>query len=265
MSRVTVYHSRLEQSIFDVALMAYGTLDGGLHLLLADNPDLVQSGGVVAMFGSSYRLRRDEVPEPRIREEMQRVVPVTEGGYADLGVWVSPAYAPWVTPQAQVYVTPAYTGTASGVRPDQFSEETAPSDANFEVYSQKGGVTRKARLSAVGPGIDAVQYIPQATGNTANRNQVVTDPDGAVWFIAGNGAAVKLSGSGDVWVREAMWHTGVTVTSVNQIPANTALDMMVFRSGVKVSEGAGYSVVNPYAFSLAYAADQEYIEIFIKK
>ena len=36
---------------------------------------------------------------------------------------------------------------AAQVRPDFFPEETTPTNSNFEVYSQKNGVNRRASLA----------------------------------------------------------------------------------------------------------------------
>ena len=33
-----------------------------------------------------------------------------------------------------------------GVKPNEFEEELIPTDSNFEVYSQKGGINLRARL-----------------------------------------------------------------------------------------------------------------------
>jgi hypothetical protein len=265
-----IYHSLLEQSLFDVALMQYGSLDGGVQRLFEDNPELVQAGGVVSMFGSVYKVRKGSPSDARMREEMQRIVPVTEGGIDNLAVWVNPAYAPWVTPQAQYYAAPDYSGV-SGVRPDQFTEELNPTDANFEVYSQKGGQTRRTKLSRVGPGIAEVQYVPVTTGNQANLNTVVVDPNDAVWFIAGNGAAVKLSGGAAQStneVREQKWVAGYGFTCTAALPqTDVHARLKIYRNGVKLVFGLAFTLnyaTNAVELNTSYpAADNELFEVFI--
>jgi hypothetical protein len=91
------------------------------------------------------------------------------------------------------------TGLAFGqVKPNEFVEELNPSNSNFEVYSQKGGVNRRASLAnlkryfvpAIGGNIG---YVPTPFGNANNRMQVVTDPNGDTWYIDADGAAKKLT------------------------------------------------------------------------
>jgi hypothetical protein len=264
-----IYHSLLEQSLFDVALMQYGSLDGGIQNLFEDNPDLVQAGGVVSMFGSVYKVRKGSPSDVRMRAEMLRIVPVTQGGLDNLAVWVNPAYAPWITPQSQYYAAPGYTGV-SGVRPDQFTEELNPSDSNFEVYSQKGGQTRRAKLSRVGPGIAAVQYVPAQSGNQANLNQVVVDPNSDVWFISGAGDAIKLSGAAQAAseVREQKWVTGLSFTCTAALPqTDIHRRLKVFRNGVKLVFGLAFTLnyaTNAVELNPSYpGADNELFEVFI--
>jgi hypothetical protein len=87
-----------------------------------------------------------------------------------------------------------------GIRPNDFPEELNPTDTNFEVYSQRGGINKRATLSnlkkwflAVVRG--AVAYVPTPSGNASNRGEFITDPNGAVWYIDSAGAAIKLSGA----------------------------------------------------------------------
>lgn len=263
------YQSLPEQSIFDVSLMQYGSLEGGLERLLADNPNLIQAAGVVGMFGFAYRIDSKLAIDARMRTEMQRIVPVTEGGVDDLGAWVDPAYAPWVTPLAQVYATPTYTGGASGVRPDQFQEEASPSDANFEVYSQKGGVTRKAKLSRVGPGISTLGFIPSANNNTTHLNSVGTDPNGDVWFISGAGTAIKLSNGTQTatnWQREEQWLSGSSLVLAITLPAsNYHVNLQVYRGGIKLRWTSDYAVdLAQNRLVLVQVADNEVFEVFSK-
>lgn len=129
------------------------------------------------------------------------------------------------------------------VRPDQFPEETNPTDQNFEVYSQKNGQVRKASLGNLkkffAPGVETtpVTYVPQTTGNTSNRMSYVTDPSGDVWYIDAVGHAVKLRGEGKVYARQT-----VPVFSGTQftIPAD-AQDVRVYLGGLLQEENADYT------------------------
>lgn len=84
------------------------------------------------------------------------------------------------------------------VKPNNFVEELNPSNSNFEVYSQKGGVNRRASLANLKryfvPEIGGnIGYVPTPFGNANNRMQVVTDPNGDTWYIDADGAAKKLT------------------------------------------------------------------------
>lgn len=89
----------------------------------------------------------------------------------------------------------------SQVRPDQFLEQTNPTNANFEFYSQKGGAPRRAtwdnvRKRMVPDAADTVAFIPAATGNTTNLGNFVYDSLGALWYIDGLGDAINFSTTG---------------------------------------------------------------------
>lgn len=104
------------------------------------------------------------------------------------------------------------------VKPNDFVEELNPTNANFEVYSQKGGVNRRASLFNLKryfvPSIAGIiAYVPTPFGNANNRMQVVTDPNGDTWYIDAEGAALKLT---DNWgtqkvVRDATLSGGGTI------------------------------------------------------
>ncbi|MBK6903969.1 MAG: hypothetical protein IPH04_14510, partial [Saprospirales bacterium] len=86
-----------------------------------------------------------------------------------------------------------------GLRPDFFIEQTAPTNANFEVYSQKAGLSRRASLAnlkkPLSPFItDTVDYIPAATGNLTDLASFVWDTTGLLWYIDGEGDAVSFDG-----------------------------------------------------------------------
>lgn len=88
-------------------------------------------------------------------------------------------------------------GLAAQVRPDFFPEETTPTNTNFEVYSQKNGVNRRASLANLRKYFGAqivVSAAPAPTGNPENaRNKVIVVlPDSATYFVDWNGNAVLL-------------------------------------------------------------------------
>lgn len=120
------------------------------------------------------------------------------------------------------------------VRPDQFPEETAPNDANFEHYTQKNGVNKKAKPSAFLPMYGAkvettpIIYVPTPTGNSQNKNSFVTDPNGDVWFIdyAGNAFQFEATASDftGTTTNPAITIAGVQQDAVATVTGNTNLD-----------------------------------------
>ncbi len=85
-----------------------------------------------------------------------------------------------------------------GVRPDQFTELTNPTNENFETYSQKNGLPRRVSFNnlrkAFQPQVNpvSVAFFPMTSGNLTNLGQFVTDPGGALWYIDGQGNAVNF-------------------------------------------------------------------------
>jgi hypothetical protein len=91
------------------------------------------------------------------------------------------------------------------VRPDQFPEETNPNDSNFEMYSQKGGVNKRASMSNLrkyfaGRIISQVNP-PAASGNSELIRNTIVDvvSDNSLWFVDWQGFAVKVN-RGDVQI-----------------------------------------------------------------
>jgi len=85
------------------------------------------------------------------------------------------------------------------VRPDFFPEEVNPNNANFELYSQKNGVNRRASLANLRKYFGAqIVYagMPAPTGNAESvRNKVVVVlPDSATYFVDWAGNATPLGG-----------------------------------------------------------------------
>lgn len=124
------------------------------------------------------------------------------------------------------------------VKPNNFTEETAPDNANFEVYSQKSGVNRKASLLGLkkyfAPSINvgAIAYVPAATGNSsADWGEFVVDPDGDTWYIDMTGRSFLIyANSDDQGVTDAYLSTDndtlfiVTVTDTVIVPGLSDLD-----------------------------------------
>lgn len=90
------------------------------------------------------------------------------------------------------------------VRPNEFTEETNPTNSNFEVYSQKNGVNRRASMDNLKKYFTpivfgSVDYIPTPSGNASNRMQFVIDPGGGRWYIDKSGAAISLASPPQVY------------------------------------------------------------------
>lgn len=90
-------------------------------------------------------------------------------------------------------------GLFAQVKPNEFTEETDPENSNFEVYSQKGGVNRRASLynlkryftAAIEP--SAIGYVPAASGNPSSEyGKFVVDPNGDRWYIDMTGASFLI-------------------------------------------------------------------------
>lgn len=266
------YQSTSQQTVFDAALVVYGTLDGGLERLLRDNPEALLANGTIAQFGATYRTGREPV-DARVANKLANV-PIATGATADdSGAWLNAQVVPWVTANDPVWQLPSLVpGASSGARPDYFGEETDPTDDNFEVYSQKGGVNKRARLSKVGPRIAAVNFVPSANGNTAHLNTVVTDPNGDVYFISGTGSAVKLNSGGTAqaaeWAVYEQWASGSTVAWSFTLPSTTAdlkEKVMLFKGGLKLRYGSDWTRNLAGAVALVVPADNEVFEIYIHK
>lgn len=129
--------------------------------------------------------------------------------------------------------------TLSGqVKPNNFTEETAPDNSNFEVYSQKSGVNRKASMLSIkkylAPSINvgAIAYVPTETGNSsADWGEFVVDPNGDTWYIDMTGRSFLIyANTADQGVTDAFLSTDndtlfiVTVTDTVIVPGLSDLD-----------------------------------------
>lgn len=98
-------------------------------------------------------------------------------------------------------------------RPDFFPVEANPNNANFEFYSQKNALTRRATMDGVAnyisPRVEAVAiaYTPTTNGNPyADWRKFVVDPNGDLYFIDADGDGMLIT--------PASASAGGTVTSV---------------------------------------------------
>ncbi len=70
--------SLLEQTIWDVALQHYGSVEG-VEYLLEDNPNCINADGVIPN-GQSYRIRRNVYTDKKVVLGYEGYIPVTDGG-----------------------------------------------------------------------------------------------------------------------------------------------------------------------------------------
>jgi hypothetical protein len=139
------------------------------------------------------------------------------------------------------------------VRPDQFTQETSPNNANFEVYSQKGGLNRRAAL------IDLKKYftpdIVQAwqaftfTDSTgvadSLRMQFLKDVNGRVFYVDQDGDALLLrdtaSALGRVYLLPTLADTSTVASPVMGDVGIVGADTLLFYETywVPFTKGAG--------------------------
>lgn len=97
------YTSNSQQTVFDVALMHYGSVSG-LAYLLADNPDLVQSDGTIRQFTVAHKIQRYVAVDERIKARMLVLIPCTEGSGLDDGTWITEDGQNWITDDNQSWI-----------------------------------------------------------------------------------------------------------------------------------------------------------------
>lgn len=90
-----VYRGLANQSLFDVALMQYGSLDG-LAILIGDNPDTLDPNGNLSQFRRAYSIRTRTATDARMKKAMLVVVPCS--GFA-------PASEFWITADGEFWMT----------------------------------------------------------------------------------------------------------------------------------------------------------------
>ena len=104
-----------------------------------------------------------------------------------------------------------------------------------------------------------IGYVPTASGNTANLNQVVVASDGSKWIIDINGDAMQIEGSAPGTVTEVSSDNAtplfnVTVATPTTTPhfSYTFNNISQYQVWGRVAAGTGlpsYVTLNPIAFS----------------
>jgi hypothetical protein len=78
------YTSNDQQTLFDVALMQYGGLQG-LGVLLQENQSLLLGNGRIDQFSSNHKIRKNHSVDNKIKARMLTYIPCTgnelEGAY----------------------------------------------------------------------------------------------------------------------------------------------------------------------------------------
>lgn len=140
-------------------------------------------------------------------------------------------------------------GALAQVKPNNFVEELNPTNDNFEVYSQKGGVNRRASLLNLKryfvQTFTNVAYIPTPSGNSSNRMQFVVDPQGDVWYIDASGNALKLSAAPGVFTAGPLTGSGTSLLPVNVL-SNSINDTYIQQGSIDSTEiqAAGIALEN---------------------
>lgn len=99
----TTLNARQGQTLFDIALMQYGDLDGGLARLLADNPASLDANGLLPVGPFNWKVRAAAV-NASIAAKMAAVVPIS--GERDSGdAWVTDDGQQWTTDDGQTWIT----------------------------------------------------------------------------------------------------------------------------------------------------------------
>ena len=123
----------------------------------------------------------------------------------------------------------------SPVYPDDFTEDFTPQDADA-FYTQEGDSPRKMTLITLlgyfGATVNntPVGYVPAASGNGSNLNEIVEGSDGNIYFIDKDGNAVQLNAAigdgnkGDITVSAggATWLLNPGVVGTDEL-ADTAV------------------------------------------
>lgn len=123
------------------------------------------------------------------------------------------------------------SGLMGQVRPDQFTEETNPTNANFEVYSQKNGVPRRAQLDSLRRYFDQDLTL---SGDTLYLSKVTTDDN---VFLGIYRDTIDVSGSDLIVNGDTLGLGGISTVIVdNQSITGNGADTAI---AVQISPSAG--------------------------
>lgn len=91
--------------------------------------------------------------------------------------------------------------------------EEAPG-ANYTITSNADGIAQWAAGGggAITVNLTPIGYVPSASGNASNNNEVVQDPNGNIWIIDGTGDAIQVSTEVDGSETEITAGSNVSVT-----------------------------------------------------
>jgi phage tail protein X len=91
------------QTVFDIALITYGDLDGGLALLLGANPGIIALNGTIPL-GGKYKITPGETKDTRIAAAMTAANPTTDTRTTPVnlttasgGFWATTSGDYWIT------------------------------------------------------------------------------------------------------------------------------------------------------------------------
>lgn len=94
---MTTVQANEGQTIFDIALKSYGDLDGGLAQILADNPAVISSEGLI-LKGQLYKIDASKVINKRVFNALSITNPTTdETETMPDNVWVTASGDFWAT------------------------------------------------------------------------------------------------------------------------------------------------------------------------
>lgn len=71
------YKSGIGQSFFDVVVMQYGDLDGGIAQMLTDNPALLNSNATFNQFAVEHKIDKNAVVNARIAAKLAITPPAS--------------------------------------------------------------------------------------------------------------------------------------------------------------------------------------------
>lgn len=111
-------------------------------------------------------------------------------------------------------------GQVTGVKPNEFTEETNPNTANFEFYSQKNDSIRRASFLNVQKNMapqvtwSAINFVPDSTGNVSNLVQFVVTAGDSIFYIDGYGDAILLYDPADTTLSGSLTNDTLTIRNL---------------------------------------------------